>query len=217
MLFRSQVISPFDSTWIHISYGSSVPESSAIDIVILSNSSSLRDTITVVGISPRLPYLMFNEKSIDFGDRWLDILRYKTSTFENIGFIPLAFDSVISLNSAFGVYFRKTSFPLGQKVIDSVWFKPVVTGRNEGKIIFYSNASNSPETLFVSGNGIGGVGRLSAHVLNFGYVSAGTYRDSVLLLNHYGVQGVQVDRIINPNSSFDVRSTRSEEHTSELQ
>jgi hypothetical protein len=73
---------------------------------------------------------------------------------KNTGTVPLNVLSVTSSNPDFHVVPSSASIPAGDSAWFAVTFSPSSPGLQNGEVVFFHNASGSPDTVTVSGTGI---------------------------------------------------------------
>jgi len=95
--------------------------------------------------------------SINFGDVYVDSTKTDSVVVTNIGGATLDITSVVSDTSVFTVYPASGSLLPDSSMKFYITFAPTGPVTYSGNIIFYHNASTSPDTVVVSGSGVVGI------------------------------------------------------------
>jgi hypothetical protein len=131
------------------------------EIVIITQSDTLVQTITGIGVEPQLQILA---NFIDFGEVEIGNERVITDTLvlKNVSTTPITIDDTKLLSpdiEQFEILSGGGNFTLtsGEERLVSVRFKPIYGGRTSGRIGFDYNGVGSPAIAQLFGTGIGGL------------------------------------------------------------
>jgi len=123
-------------------------------LMFYSNAVSSPDSLTVTGYCFGIPNLKLSSSSLSFGNVKVGQTRDTTFTLTNTGSDTLKISSITSANSVFSVTpFTKIAAPT-QILNISLHFAPSGVALVSSKLSIYSNASTSPDTVHLSGNGL---------------------------------------------------------------
>uniref|UniRef100_A0A7V1EHM7 T9SS type A sorting domain-containing protein n=1 Tax=candidate division WOR-3 bacterium TaxID=2052148 RepID=A0A7V1EHM7_UNCW3 len=114
----------------------------AYDVFILKFETSILPLFTVI------------PDSINFGDVYVDSTKTDSVVVTNIGGATLDITSVVSDTAVFTVYPASGSILPDSSMKFYITFAPTGSNSYSGNIIFYHNASTSPDTVLVSGTGM---------------------------------------------------------------
>jgi hypothetical protein len=154
------------------------------------------------------PGLGASHKTIDFGKVVLGSFRDTTVTIANNGVAVLNVASVVSSGNPFTIKVTSTSIVPGQSFIDTLRFIPSAVGLASAKIIITSNASSSPDTIQVSGTGVGhAVLHFSALSIAFGNVKVGQEKDTTVTITNNGSDTLKITNVITGSAVFGARPT----------
>ncbi|MBS4029014.1 MAG: choice-of-anchor D domain-containing protein, partial [Ignavibacteriales bacterium] len=146
-----------------------------------ANGSPHSVSVNGTGVAPAFSVA---PASIAFGNVNTTITKRDSIAVTNTGTATLNITNVTSNNAKFTV--TPTSVALAPSVVQKfyVTFAPTANGNQSGTISFTDNASGSPHSVAVSGNGISPIYSASASTFSFGNVVAGqTKKDSVTISN----------------------------------
>jgi len=124
-------------------------------LVFTSNAASSPDTIAVnsQGLDA---VLSTQSRNVNVAGAHVDSVMWTLITLTNTGNDTLRFVSDTSTNSVFSSHLSAMLIPPGGSIIDSIKFLPMAMGADSGKLIYISNATTSPDTIAVNGNGVSG-------------------------------------------------------------
>jgi WD40 repeat protein len=130
------------------------------EIVIITQSDTLVQTITGIGVEPQL---QIHANFIDFGEVEIGNEKVITDTLvlKNVSTSPITIDNTILMSpdiEQFEIISGGGSFTLnsGEERLVSARFKPKYGGRTSGRIGFEYNGTGSPAIAQLFGTGIGG-------------------------------------------------------------
>gem|GEM_PF-2300322 len=131
------------------------------EIVIITQSDTLVQTITGTGVEPQLQVLT---NVIDFGEVEIGNERVITDTLvlKNVSTTPITIDNTMLMSpdiEQFEIISGGGNFTLtsGEERLVSARFKPKYGGRTSGRIGFEYNGTGSPAIAQLFGTGIGGL------------------------------------------------------------
>ena len=126
-------------------------------LTIISNApnSPLQIPITGSGVAATLT-LSVNPSTLSFGDTTVGQRRLQSVTLTNTGNSPVTVSQVTVSGAGFSVSGIVTPLTLsaGQNAILNVTFSPASTGSVTGALTVTSNATGSPFSIALSGNGV---------------------------------------------------------------
>ncbi|MBA4312509.1 MAG: hypothetical protein C0417_07745, partial [Chlorobiaceae bacterium] len=137
--------------------------------------------------------------SVNFGTGKVDSV-----VVTNIGSSQLDITSVVSDNEQFTV--TPTSAILAPSVPTKFYitFTPSNNGTIIGNIIFSHNALGTPDTVVVSGNGIGPVFVVSKNVVDFGSVLLGYVKKDSVRVSNLGLTSLSISSVTCNNSQVTI-------------
>ncbi len=140
--------------------------------------------------------LSISPSSVAFGDVEVGTASTQTVTFSNAGTSSLT----VSQAAVSGADFTTTgqTFPLtlsaGQSASLSVQFAPTVTGSTTGSVSLVSNASNSPSSATLNGNGVRHQLSITPSSVSFGNVPVGTANAQAVTLTNSGTASLSISQ-----------------------
>ena len=165
-------------------------------------------TVTLTGTGG--PPVTLSTNSLSFGSLAIgNVSSARTVTLTNLLAVPANFTSIAATGPIFAIAGNTcgSSVPSGARCTVGVTFSPSATGSVSGTLAFTDAASNSPQTVSLSGSGTAPV-TLSTTSLNFGTVAVGSTSStrSVTLTNRQNV-ALTVSSIATAGSFTVVSST----------
>jgi len=131
-----------------------------------------------------------------------------TVTINNVGNDTLKITAITSTNGVFSARPTVKNIPPGQSVADTIRYTPNVIGIASGKILIASNSPMSPDTVSMTGMGVGvPVSRLAQSSLDIGSVKLGQYKDTTVTIGNTGNDTLKITLITSTNSVFSARPT----------
>ncbi len=140
--------------------------------------------------------LSISPSSVAFGDVEVGTASTQTVTFSNAGTSSLT----VSQAAVSGAGFTTTgqTFPLtlsaGQTSSLNVQFAPTVTGSTGGSVSLVSNASNSPSSATLNGNGVRHQLSITPSTVSFGNVMVGTANAQTVTLTNSGTANLNISQ-----------------------
>ena len=155
------------------------------------------------------PSLIASRRTIDFGNVAVGNFKDTSVTIANNGADVLNITSIVSTGNAFSIRIASTSLTPGQSFIDTLRFTPSSAGLANASIILTSNASSSPDTIQVSGNGVLVVSRTveihhNRDTINVGIVYFDHSKDTSFVVSNIGNDTLHVDSTTVTNPRFAV-------------
>ncbi len=145
------------------------------------------------------PFLLFPDSAIAFADRRVGETDTSAGYWRNAGNATASVDSIV-LAGPDAVHFEL--FPPATKRVhpDSIYpfkvvFRPWSAGDKSAQVLFYTNAYNSPDTLFLSGQGLSPDGEFAFSPLNFGNVRVDSTRRDSIAYRSVGTLPLLIDSI----------------------
>ena len=150
----------------------------------------------------------FSSKNLSFGNVSVGQFKDLALSITNSGNATLTISSIVSNNAAFRTRLNSGTVSAGQTLTDTIQFFPPSAGAFTGAIIVTSNSSTSPDTITVSGRGVGtaGIG-FATRIINFGSVAAGRSKDTTLSVTSNGTDTLKVLSVTSTSAVFAARPT----------
>jgi|GEM_PF-491009 len=141
--------------------------------------------------------------NIAFGRVALGSFKDTTITITNNGGAVLYISSIASLGNSFSVRTTSASLVPGRSLIDTLRYTPDAIGPVSAKIVLSSNASSSPDTIVVSGNGFGeAMLHLLTHSISFGNVRVGQSKDTTITITNNGSDTLKISSVAGVTAVF---------------
>lgn len=201
-----QVLAPSQSVVFSLQFApaSTGPANGSISVVSTATNSPTTISLTGTGVAQTLT-LALNPVSINFGQVVVATNASQSATVTNTGNANVTITSANVTGGAAGFGFTGLAFPLtlapGQSATFTAQFTPAGTGTVNGSVSLVSNASNSPSTLSLSGQGIAapapGFLTVSPSTFSFGNVFVGgTGGPQTFTLTNTGGTAVNVSSFV---------------------
>lgn len=146
-------LAPSSSQKFYITFSPNDAGAESGNIIFTHDASSSQDSVAVSGTGIA-PGFAIAPTSVAFGDITVGAGKVDSVTVTNTGTLALTISSVLSDNAEFGVTPTSGSVaPLASQKF-YITFTPADTGAELGNIIFVHDASGSPDSVAVSGNGL---------------------------------------------------------------
>jgi len=173
---------------------------------IVTNASASYDMIFTTGFSIGTPGLTLNSRSLNFPamniGQWTDTV----VTVTNTGSDTLKISNVTSSKNYFNIRLTDLIVPPGETRYDTIRFMPDSIGSRSALISFVSNAATSPDTIVVTGYGLGTSGLvLNPRSISFPAVNIGQWRDTVVTITNNGNDTLKITSITSTKNYFSVR------------
>ncbi len=161
------------------------------------------DTFHVLG-----PLMQLDKKNVYFGQTYLESISDTVITITNTGDDTLEIHGIVSTNSIFTFTAPMTyTLASGQSVLDTIWFRPIALGEAVGKIIIITNDPKGPDTIVVSGYGIGKPqSSFSTQFVQFDTVKIGNYKDMSITISNTGNDTLRISALNSSRPTFVIRS-----------
>lgn len=131
-------------------------------------------TVSLAGTGTAAPGVSLSPTSLTFGNQNLDTTSpVQTVTLTNTGSGPLTVTAISTTGNYSQTNTCGTSVDAGANCAISVSFTPTVAGTNSGTVIVTDNATNSPQSVTLSGTGTTSPVLFAPASLNFGNVIVG--------------------------------------------
>ena len=155
------------------------------------------------------PSLSIARRGIDFGNVLVGNFKDTIVTIANNGTDVLSISSIVSSANPFSVRISSASILPGQWIVDTLRFTPAASGIASASIVVTSNASSSPDTIQLSGNGMLLVSRsVEIHhgrdTVNIGTVLFDHTKDTSFVVSNIGNDTLHVDSTTVTNPRFGV-------------
>ena len=156
----------------------------------------------------RKPDVVLNTRSFAFGNVLPGKSKDAIMIVRNSGNDTLHIASVSSSVPEFTVRLSSLTVPPGTRSRDTLRFSPDAEAGFSGKIVMYSNAPSSPDTIAVSGNGFkGAIAGLSARLVDCGTIMEGGSKDTTVTLTNAGNDTLTIVNITSSRPAFSARPT----------
>jgi hypothetical protein len=201
-------IPPGQSAADTIRYAPNVIGTAIGKLLITSNAPTSPDTVNVSGRGVGVPVLTLAQSSLNIGSVKLGQYKDTTVTIKNTGNDTLKITAITSTDGVFSARPTVKNISPGQSVADTIRYTPNVIGTASGRILVASNATTSPDTVSVTGMGVGvPVLMLAQSSLNIGSVRLGQYKDTTVTISNTGNDTLKITAITSTNSAFSARPT----------
>ncbi|MBN1396614.1 MAG: M6 family metalloprotease domain-containing protein [Bacteroidetes bacterium] len=128
-----------------------------------------------------------------------------TITINNLGNDTLRITSITSIRSEILSLSNIINIAPGKRAIDTLRFTPISSCQVISELVITSNTLTSPDTIIVSGIGIGNSGTsYSYKVIDFDKIKVGQFKDSTISITNTGNDTLKILSITSSNSSFSV-------------
>ena len=170
----------------------------------VQNFAVLTDTSIVLK-----PGVGASRRKIDFGNVLVGSFKDTSVTIANNGADVLNIASIVSSGNSFSARIASASLKPGQSFVDTLRFSPAAVGFANASIVITSNASSSPDTIQVRGNGVLVLRSAEIHhnrdTINVGIVYVDHSKDTSFVVSNIGNDTLHVDSITVTNPRFTVR------------
>ena len=150
--------------------------------------------------------LLLNTASISFGSVKVGQFKDTTIAITNTGNDTLKISNITSSNAVFSARPTTKDVPPSQSFTDTIRFAPIAIGTASGNILLYSNATSSPDTIQVSGNGFGTAAlQLNTATVSFGSVKVGEFKDTTVTIANTGNDTLKISNVFSADTIFSGR------------
>jgi hypothetical protein len=198
-----------NSSKFYITYAPATAGVKNATIVFYHGGINGRDTVTVSGGATLSANFAASPDSLDFGTQIRNSSNIDTIVIANAGNISLQIDSVRSPDPSF------TILPASVVIIPAsgnakffVTYKPLNAGAKSAKIVFYSNSTTQPDTVYAKGDVvIAPIFSPSKSVINFSAVLLGSQKTDSLTVTNAGTSSLNITSITSTDAAFTVSPT----------
>jgi Abnormal spindle-like microcephaly-assoc'd, ASPM-SPD-2-Hydin len=167
------------------------------------------DSVSVTGGASVITLFAATPDSLDFGTRIRNSSKTDTIVVSNSGNVSLRIDSVRSPDPAFTI--TPTSVAAvagGSNTKFFITYKPNVGGPDSAKIVFYSNSSTQPDTVYVRGNVvIAPIFSASKASITFPAVLLGTHKMDSVTVTNTGTASLSITSVTWTDTNYVVTPT----------
>jgi hypothetical protein len=159
-------------------------------VTIVDNAGSSQ-VVSLTGTGSGAPAVSLSPASLTFSSQAIDTTSAaQTFTLTNTGTGPLTITSVATTGNYSQTNTCGTSVAAGANCTISVFFTPTTTGTLTGTVVVTDNASNSPQTVTMTGTGATDTVALTPTSLTFGNqaVNTSSAAKSIKLTNNTGAR-----------------------------
>ena len=202
-------IAPGGTTTANVTFSPSVEGSVAGSISLLSDASNSPTPLPLTGNGIlAVGTLVLTPASVDYGDVTVGATQARTITLTNSGSGTVTVSEAQAVGSAFSV----SGIPLplvlvgGGSATFSVSFAPVAGGSVAGSVTLVSNASNAPNFIFLTGNGLVATGTLNPNPgsIDFGPVPVGNNLTQTVALTNSGSAALTVSGAVVSGGAYSI-------------
>ncbi|MEK7263064.1 MAG: choice-of-anchor D domain-containing protein [Bacteroidota bacterium] len=147
-------IAAADSQKFYVTFTPSSSGAKSGNIIFTHNFIGSPSSIPVTGTGSA-PGFSMSASSLSFGDVLLSVSKTDSISVTNTGGASFSISSVTSNDAQFTITPSSATVNALSSVTFYITFSPTTTGAKSANIIFTHTAAGSPDTLSVSGNGIG--------------------------------------------------------------
>jgi len=150
---------------------------------------------------------MFSGRVIDFGKISIGTNVTDTITVSNSETTAISVSSVSSSNAVFTVTPTSATIAASDSQKFAIKYTPVAAAVNSGVVVFTSNATSSPDTVAVKGEGVQAGFMASPASINFGNVIINESKKDSLYVKNTGTKILNITTVVSDNNIFAVDPT----------
>jgi hypothetical protein len=197
----SLALNPSETKTLYVSFSPDTVSSFSGKIIFEHDSSDSPDTVIVManGVSSAIS---FSADSIDFENVVLNFDTLVTVSVANITSQTLFIDSIRTNHSAISVSPQQINLLSYSNGTIDVHFFTLTSGEKNGFVIFYFHSSTSPDSLFVTGNGVEPIFSVSPSSIDFGGVVIGTSDTASVYVKNIGTSLLSITNTGSELSQF---------------
>ena len=172
-------------------------------VVVQSDSWTSPDTIRVSGTGTGTAVLDVPARRFSMGYVRMSTQKDTNVVFTNAGLDTLKITSANSSNAAFTISPGISNVAPGRTLTQRIRYAPRAPGNVNARIVLLSNAPSSPDTLFMTGIGVGEVDIIMTPTgVAFGDVAVGARKDTAIDLKNNGTDTLRVTSIDSDDAAF---------------
>jgi DNA/RNA endonuclease YhcR with UshA esterase domain len=193
----------------YITYAPTTGGTKNATIVFYHKGINGRDSVSVTGGASLITLFAATPDSLDFGTRIRNSSKTDTIVVANAGNVSLKIDSVRSPDAAFTIApTTVVNIAGGNNAKFFITYKPNVGGPDSTKIVFYSNSSTEPDTVYVRGNVvIAPIFSASKTSVNFPAVLLGTHKMDSVTVTNTGTAALNITSVTWTDTNYVVTPT----------
>lgn len=173
-----------------------------------NNTTKLKDTVFVTGTGVS-PNFVASSSTISFGNVRNETTKLDSITITNTGTFDLVISSITTSNGLFTVSPSGSTITPGLSQKYYVTFAPLVSGFQNGIIVFNSNTSKTKDTLFVNGTGVAPLFTSSSSTISFGNVRNLTSKMDSVTVTNTGTTDLIITGMVSSNNLFAIANSSS--------
>jgi len=196
-------IAPSGTQKFYITFGPTATGAQAGSIIFTHDAAGSPDTVSVTGTGVA-PGWSVSPTSIPFGNVLVGASKMDSVTVTNTGTSTLNISTATSSNARFTVSPSSGSIaPSGTQKF-YITFSPTAVGAQLGSVIFTHDATGSPDTVAVTGNGVAPGWSVSPTSIPFGNVLVGASKMDSVTVTNTGTSALNISAVISNNARFTV-------------
>ena len=202
----SFVLSPNQNKKIYVSFSPVARGTVNASVNIFHNAAGGSTNVPVSGVGIA-PQIVLVPSSLSFGNVIVHQIQQDSFSVANSGAAPLEVTNMFSSDSTFSVYPINFIVAPSESRIVLVTFSPTSTGNFSGQIVLTHNATGTPDSVFVFGNGIpvpSPAISYSPLSLSFDSVVIQTPKRDSFFISNVGNAQLIVSSIFSDNNVFSV-------------
>jgi hypothetical protein len=147
------------TTTFDVTFAPATSGSASGSLSLISDASNSPSTLSLAGngVVSTGGQLTLSPASLDFGDVTVGSSDTQTVTLTNSGDASLTISQADLTGADFSISSLLVTLAAGQTTTFSVTFAPTTSGSHTGALTLTSDASNSPSTLPLAGNGVAAI------------------------------------------------------------
>ena len=206
----SSISIPAGSTsQFYITYAPATGGTKNASVVFYHKGINGMDSVSVTGGASLITLFAATPDSLDFGTRIRNSSKTDTIVVANAGNVSLKIDSVRSPDAAFTIApTTVVNIAGGSNAKFFITYKPNVGGPDSTKIVFYSNSSTEPDTVYVKGNVvIAPIFSASKSSITFPAVLLGTHKMDSVTVTNTGTASLNITSVTWTDTNYVVTPT----------
>ncbi|MBM4165887.1 MAG: choice-of-anchor D domain-containing protein, partial [Ignavibacteria bacterium] len=200
------ILSPNQNKKIYISFSPVARGTINASVKIFHNAVGGFSSVSVSGLGIA-PQIVLVPTSLSFGNVIVHQFKQDSFSVANSGAAPLEVTNIISSDSTFSIHPTNFTVAPSENRIVIVTFSPATTGNLSGHIVLSHNATGTPDTVFIFGNGSPPPSpalSYSPQTISFDSVVIQTQKRDSFFISNGGNAQLIVSNIFSDNTVFSV-------------
>ncbi len=192
----------------YIAYAPVTAGTKTAKVVFYHGGINGRDTVAVDGGASLITNFAATPDSLDFGTQIRNSSKTDTIVVANSGNVALKVDSVKSPDPSFKISPASANIGANGTGKFFITYKPASAGAKSAKLVFYSNSSTQPDTVYVKGDVvIAPLFSATKTTVDFGALNLGKNKIDSVTVTNAGTSTMTISSVVSSDAVYVITPT----------